>query len=492
MEEVPRKSGGPEQVLVLGSHGPLRGAVLLEDGRPSEAYFETSERFEVAGNVYLGRVERVLPGMDCAFVELGLSRTGYLPIPRSDRAAAKPGEDDARQVLARLQQGDRVMVQVERNPLGSKGARLTTDIGLAGRLSVYFPFGRGMGVSHRISDPAERDRLREAAQAAAPAAGGLVVRTAAVGATSEEIGADARDLAERWSVIAAKAESAQAPALLHEEPQLGLRALRDLLSRRLREVVVDPSAAVAARAYVEREMAELLPKLREHQGELPLLHSFGIPEAIQKALESHVWLPSGGYLVVEETEAMTVVDVNTGRFTGKTDLRETAVRINLEAAREVARQLRLRNLGGLVVVDLIDMEAEEDRQRVYDTFVDELRRDRAKTKALPVSELGLLQMTRQRIRPALSDALLSQCGHCKGRGRLSSPLWLASRAVGEAQRLAAHGLRLLVIEAPADTTDAAHKHFASQIAELERQYGITVQLREREELPQPGFRITTS
>ncbi|HET7481561.1 MAG TPA: Rne/Rng family ribonuclease [Actinomycetota bacterium] len=389
---------------------------VLEEGQIVEHYVAREDDRSLVGNIYLGRVQNVLPGMEASFVDVGEARNGVLyagevGIPGDD-------EDEIPRIETVLRSGQPILVQVTKDPMRAKGARLTASISIAGRHLVLVPRARSLGVSRRLPDD-ERQRLRDIAQELRPAEHGLIVRTAAQGASRRDIERDLERLVESWDEISAKADKAKAPALIYSEPELELRVIRDVFNRDIsRCVVAGAELERKLRDYIRATTPDLDHRLELYDGALPIFEEYRILEQVRKSLDRKVWLPSGGHIVIERTEAMTVIDVNTGKFVGKKSLEETVFRTNKEAAVEVARQLRLRDIGGIIVIDFIDMEDQQNRDQVLQTFKNELEKDRTRTQVFDISPLGLVQMTRKNVSAGIVEAFSDPCPTCQGRGIL--------------------------------------------------------------------------
>jgi ribonuclease G len=443
----------PKQLLINVAPWETRVA-LLEDTTLVELYIERRDEHGIAGNIYKGKVVRVLPGMQAAFIDVGLEKAAFLhasdlagpgelppEVAREGDAAElveAPGPLPAREIRPieeRLHKGEEVLVQVAKEPMGSKGARVTAHVSLPGRYLVYMPGTQHIGISRRIEDPAERDRLREIVEAERPEAGGLIVRTACEGATKREIHDDVRFLTRLWARLQKQADTAAAPALVHADLDLVLRTVRDLFNSEVDRLVVDDAGAHARVVeFVTGLMPRLAPRVHLYEGKTPLFDQHGIETKIARALDRRVWLKSGGYLIFDQTESLTTVDVNTGRYVGKKSQEETVLRTNLEAAKQVVHQLRLRNIGGIIVIDFIDMEKLANRKKVFDALQEVVRKDKARSNVLRISELGLVQMTRKRTRESLEQLLTSPCPHCNGAGRQRSVETLAYDALRCVQR----------------------------------------------------------
>jgi len=402
-------------------------AAVIENGVLQEVFIERANRRGLTGNIYKGKVSRVLPGMQAAFIDIGLERTAFLHAsdmirrPPEAEGLETPDDVNIRELVA---EGDEVLVQVLKDPLGTKGARLTTFVAIPSRYMVYMPAGRGTGVSARIEDEAERRRLREAVMLHAPAEGpgGYIVRTAADGATPEELSADMLFLKRLWDAVREKGSATPARQLVHEDLPLPVRVLRDLLNGNVERVYVDsPAAHDRMLEFARNFMPASTAKIELYSQPRPLFDLHNVEEEIEKALDCKVLLKSGGYLIIDQTEAMTTIDVNTGAYVGHRNLEETIFRTNLEAALAIARQLRLRNLGGIIIVDFIDMEEEEHRHQVINALEKYLDADHAKTHISRVSPLGLVEMTRKRTRESLEHLLCQPCPTCQSRGFVKTP-----------------------------------------------------------------------
>ncbi|MGI8686750.1 MAG: Rne/Rng family ribonuclease [Acidimicrobiales bacterium] len=405
-------SGGTTQIAVL------EGRSLIEH-YVSRAQDDANQ---IDGNMYLGRVQNVLPGMEAAFVDMGTPKNAVLY--RGDlRYDADDVEGGAPSSQARIEHllrpGQSILCQVTKNPIGTKGARLTQEVSIPGRFVVLVPNSSTYGISKRLSDD-ERKRLRRILDDVRPDKHGLIVRTAAEGASAEELSRDVAMLLGRWNEIESKAKKLSAPALLYREPDMAVRVIREEFNHDYRGVVIDDESLYRdVRDYVASispEVADRVKYFDPAAGSLPMFEHFHVHEQLHRALDRKVWLPSGGSLIIERTEALTVIDVNTGKNVGKSNLEETVFRNNLEAAEEVARQLRLRDVGGIIVIDFIDMEILANRAELLRVFRDALSRDKTRTQVFEVSELGLVQMTRKRVSEGLVEAFSLTCPTCAGRG----------------------------------------------------------------------------
>ncbi len=404
-------NGGVTQIAVL------EGRQLIEHylSRPAD------DVSEIHGNVYLAKVQNVLPGMEAAFVDIGTPKNAVLyqgDLQYTDTDFEGKGRPRIEQVLKSKQT---ILAQVTKNPIAHKGARLTQEVSLPGRFVVLVPNSTTYGISKRLSD-SERKRLRSILDRTKPKQHGVIVRTAAEGITAEEIERDVRRLVQQWEEIEALSGRSQAPSLLYREPEMAFRFIREEFNKDFRGVAIDdPEMFERVRTYVESVNPALVDRITYHDPEtesLPLFERHHVHEQLRKALDRKVWLPSGGSLIIEHTEALTVIDVNTGKNVGRSSLEETVFRNNLEAAEEIARQLRLRDIGGIIVIDFVDMEVKANREAVATTLRSSLGRDKTRTQVFDISDLGLVEMTRKRIGEGLLESFATACEDCRGRGRI--------------------------------------------------------------------------
>ena len=470
------------EILINASLHESRAAVV-ENGVVQEVFLERASRRGLISNIYKGRVSRVLPGMQAAFVEIGLQRTAFLHAsdifdPRhADTGIEAPRTDNIRALVA---EGDEILVQVVKDPLGTKGARLTTYITLPSRHLGYMPQGSGVGVSSRIENEAERERLRAAVQAFTQENGnaGYIVRTAAEDAAPQALNADVIYLRKLWEVVRQRGLRTEPGGLVHADLPLHLRVLRDLLRADVDRVIVDqPNAHRDMCEFAATFMPEALPRI-ELYGELRSvfeLHS--VEEEIQKALERKAPLKSGGHLIIEQTEAMTTIDVNTGAFVGHRNLEETIFRTNLEAAVAIARQLRLRNLGGIIIIDFIDMEEPDHRRQVLQALQRALGEDHVKTNISSVSPLGLVEMTRKRTRESLEHLLCQACPTCEGRGFVKTVETVCYEIFREIVRQARQfECQQLVVLGHQDVSERLRDEESAVLGELELSTGKPIRL----------------
>ena len=431
--EAPRdRNGKPLGRYLMCVHTRAEATqIAVLEGRSLIEHFvsrPTDQATQIHGNIYCGRVQNVLPGMEAAFVEIGTPKNAVLY--RSDVSVdlgdieggslrGRNKQQSSSRIEDILRNGQVITCQVTKNPIGAKGARLTQEVSLPGRFVVLIPNSETYGISKRLGDD-ERKRLRRILDEVRPDGHGLIVRTAAEGATAEELRADVVELGRLWAEIEAKANKAKGPALLHREPDLAVRVIREEFNRNYRGVILDDRELYEeVRFYVERITPELADRVEFYDTAkegLPLFERHHVHEQLHKAIDRKVWLPSGGSLIIERTEALTVIDVNTGKNVGSSNLEETVFRNNLEAADEIARQLRLRDIGGIIVIDFIDMEIRANREAVMTTFRTALGRDKTRSQVFDISDLGLVEMTRKRISEGLVESLSITCPTCGGRG----------------------------------------------------------------------------
>ena len=431
-----RRRGGRERkgrtvgryLMCVHVEGTTTHIAMLEGRSLVEHYVvrETDETTQIDGNLYLGRVQNVLPGMEAAFVDIGIPKNAvlYRGDVHFDADDVEGGIAQAARIEDVLRAGQLIVCQVTKNPIGAKGARLTQEVSLPGRFAVLVPNSSTIGISKRLGDN-ERKRLRKILDEVRPEGHGLIVRTAAEGASAEDLKRDVAELAARWKSIEAEAAKSGRPGLLFRELDLAVRMLREELNGDYRGVLIDDENLYnQVRSYVGQVSPEMVERVEHYNPtaeNLPLFERYFVHEQLHKALDRKVWLPSGGSLIIERTEALTVIDVNTGKNVGKTNLEETVFKNNLEAAEEVAHQLRLRDIGGIIVIDFIDMEAKGHREAVAAQLRQALSRDKTRTQVFDISELGLVEMTRKRISEGLIESVSTPCSHCDGRGITFDP-----------------------------------------------------------------------
>jgi ribonuclease G len=435
----------PRDLIVSSTPRETRVA-LLEDGVVCEVFLEREAHRGIVGSIYKGRVTRVLPGMQSAFVDLGLERDAFLhaadvfeELPENLLTAEETEAARAAPIEDKLHEGQEVVVQVLKEPMGTKGARITSHVSLPGRYLVLMPTVEHVGVSRKIVDDEERRRLKTILKEFRQerGGGGLIARTAGQGREAEAFLRDGRYLSRTWDEVRALASRQRAPVLLYREPTLVERLLRDLLSDEVASIRLDSEREFQRTLELVQALEPALaPRVRLHHGPAGILEEHGVSAELERALRSKVWLPAGGYIVINQTEALVAIDVNTGRFVGKNQLEETLLQANLDAVREIARQIRLRDLGGIIVVDFIDMEERKSRREVMRALEQELRKDRSPTKLLSVNEFGLVILTRKRVKQSLERLLMQPCPYCSGSGQVKSVSTVCSEIYDEVRSLA--------------------------------------------------------
>ena len=470
-----------EELLINVSSREARAA-LVANGVLQEVLIERVSRRGLISNIYKGRVSRVLPGMQAAFVDVGLERTAFLhasDIVRNPHEEA-PDREGGGNIRDYVREGDELLVQVLKDPLGTKGARLTTYITIPSRFLVMLPHSSGTGVSSRIEDEDERERLRQLVETVTPedSSSGFIVRTAAEGASIEALRADMIFLQKLWDAIEEAAKTAGAGALVHEDLPLPLRVMRDLLSPEIERVRVDSDLMFERmREFAGRFIPQVSDMIERYDGRRPIFDLYGVDDEIERAIKRKVPLKSGGYVIFDQTEAMTTIDVNTGAYVGHRNLEETIFRTNLEATVAIARQLRLRNLGGIIIIDFIDMSEEEHRTQVLQALSDRLADDHAKTQIVEVSPLGLVEMTRKRTRESLEHVLCQACPSCEGRGFVKTAESVCYEIFREIIRQHRQfDLQELLILARPDVIERLLDEESASVAELEEVTGAPIRL----------------
>jgi len=496
------------EIVINASVGETRVGII-ERNQFTELHIERAGEQNVAGTVVKGRVTRVLPGMQAAFVDIGLEKAAFLyagdycdnsikpngngETPERGRGRSRNGgRQQPPSIDTMLREGQEIVVQVAKEPIGSKGARITSHISIAGRHLVVTPLSPRVGVSRRIESDRERRRLREIVSKARPEGLGFIIRTAGDNATEADLQADIRYLTTVWSEIQKKRQSATAPCDLYSELSLPLRVIRDFVNSKTKRIVIDDRRVYEEMEdFLTRFVADPKPRLEHYRGALPIFDHFNIESAIDANLGKKIFLKSGGHLVIDQSEALTSIDVNTGRFVGKRDLEETVLRTNLEAVKEVVYQLRFRNIGGIIIIDLIDMESAENRNKVYSALQEALKQDKARTNILKISELGLVEMTRKRTRENLVQQLCEPCTNCEGRGYVLSSESMAYKILREIRkdlpRFCGRKIAISVNPRVAEVLLArAHK----ACTELGRELGCEIEVRGQPGLHQEQFEVT--
>nr|WP_305119138.1 ribonuclease G [Tahibacter harae] len=474
---------------------------VVENGMLQEVHIERAQKRGYVGNIYKGKVSRVMPGMQAAFVEIGLDRAAFLHASDIVRAApslvgdaaessASPGPTPP--ILDLVREGHELVVQVVKDPIGSKGARLTTHLSIPSRYLVLLPYSRMVGVSVRIEDEAERGRLKEILQQLGRDGSlGFIVRTNAEGQTHEALAEDVDYLGRLWQAVQEGISQARVGTRIYEDLPLSLRALRDLMRRDIEKVRVDSRETFdKIHSFAQQFMPDMVERIEHYPGERPIFDLYGVEDEIQRALRKEVPLKSGGYLIVDQTEAMTTVDVNTGAFLGHRNLEETVYRTNLEAAQAAARQLRLRNLGGIIIIDFIDMTDDEHKRQVLRTLEKALLRDHAKTTVYDMSPLGLVEMTRKRTMESLERQLCEPCPECGGRGSLKTAETVTYEIFREITRAVRQfdAEKLLVLAAPKVVSRILEEESAA-VAELEEFIRKTIRFQPEEHYSQEQFDV---
>ncbi|TDT43253.1 RNAse G [Halospina denitrificans] len=474
-----------EEILINVTPVETRVA-LVENGMLQEVYVERTSNEGIVGNIYKGRVVRVLPGMEAAFVDIGLERAAF--IHASDVAELGGSEEGETprtvpDIRSLLREGQSIIVQVTKDPIGTKGARLTTHLSIPSRYLVYMPAMSHVGVSQRIEDESERKRLRDLIQSVAHEyeldSGGYIVRTAAESVGEDDIRRDMAYLNRLSSSIMESARDVSAPSVIYEDLPLFIRTVRDLVRSQTEKIRIDSRESHEKLvAFADRFVAELKEMIEFYPGERPLFDLYSVEDEIQKALSRHVQLKSGGHAMIDQTEAMTTIDINTGAFVGHRNLEETIFKTNLEAARAISRQLRLRNLGGIIIIDFIDMDDPEHQRQVLRMLEKMLERDHARTKITGVSELGLVEMTRKRTTESLGQLLCAPCPVCDGRGFLKTPETVCYEIFREIMRVnRAYDVEGFLVMASQNVIDRLLDEDSDNVADLESFIGKTIKFR---------------
>jgi len=495
------------QTIIINADTYETRIAILEDSELAELLVERADQRRHVGDIYKARVNAVLPGMQSAFVDLGLPKTGFLHA--SDLAESLSDLDDisdleengdrrrrraaAPKIEDHLKKGQEILVQITKESIGTKGPRVTQQVSLPGRFCVLMPGVEHVGVSRRIEDRAERQRIKAIIGDLKPKGVGLIARTAGEGKGDPEFAADVKHLHKLWQKIDRKSGLMRAPALVHRELEMTAGLIRDLFTDDVDEVIIDDKESFAEiQAYLKAVSPELRDRVKHFKGREPIFDAFQIEPQIEKTFERKVWLKKGGYICIDHAEALVAIDVNTGRFTGKKNQEETIFRTNMEAAKEIPRQLRLRDIGGIIVIDFIDMEIEANKRTLLEEVRKELRKDRARTKAFAVSDLGLIEMTRQRERSSLLHYYTEDCPHCGGLGKVPSPETMLVKLERALRRVAAMGVekRIVLRVAPEVALHFVEQE-ARRFAELEKRFKLQVDLKDDPQLKRGEMRILT-
>ncbi len=483
-----------EELLINVTPQETRVA-YVENGLLQELHIERERKRGLVGNIYKGKVVRVLPGMQAAFLDVGLDRTAFLHVSDIAQPNGKNGDggEPSDVIMELLREGQELMVQVVKDPMGTKGARLTTQISFPSRYLVYMPGIEHIGISQRIEDDNERQRLKNTISNYVDEfdKGGYIARTVAEGISDEAIHKDMQFLQKIWSTILERNSSSKAGTLIHEDMSLVMRTMRDLSGIEIEKVRIDSrSTFERVQKFANKFIPELENRVEHYPGERPVFDLYGIEDEIQKALESKVSLKSGGYLIIDQTEAMTTIDVNTGAFVGHRNLEETIFKTNLESAHAIARQLRLRNLGGIIIIDFIDMADEEHKRQVLRALEKHLQNDHAKTNVCEVSSLGLVEMTRKRTRESLEHVLCEPCPCCKGRASLRTPETICYEIFREIIREARQfDTKEFLVLASQAVVDLMLDEESTSIAELEDFIGKPIRFQVEAEYNQEHFDV---
>jgi ribonuclease G len=496
---------------IIINHTQLETRVaVLDEGKVTELYHEREKERGVVGNIYKGKVIKVLPGMESAFVDIGLEKASFLYVDDvlpdlalsedfEENGAERPapngngrGRGQRPPIDQLLREGQDLLVQVSKGPIGTKGARITGHLSIPGRNLVYMPIMDSVGVSRQISDDHERQRLKEIVNRLRPEKSGFIIRTVAEGRSEDEFRADINFLVSLWDNILAQYAVAQAPMLVYQDLNITFRVIRDLLSPDVKRLVIDDEEQYRrVRSFLREFLPRYASVVQHYNRRQPVFDYHGIEEEIDRAMSHKVWLRSGGYLVIDQTEALTAIDVNTGRFVGKASHEETILKTNLEAVQEIVYQLKLRNIGGIIIIDLIDMEVAQNRQRVYQALKEELKHDKARSKILQISEIGLVEMTRKRDRENLGWLLSTPCPYCEGTGRIRSLSSIAFELFRELERmrLAARKLGALTINVHPDVADYMLTEERDYLDQLQSRIGQPFTVRSMDAFHHEQFEI---
>lgn len=484
---------------IIINHSPLETRVaVLENQVVTELYHEREKQRGVVGNIYKGRVLKVLPGMESAFVDIGLEKASFLYVDdvlpdftvyddyeenngngNGDRRYSSGGNGrgskDKRPPIDQLiKEGQEILVQVSKGPISTKGARITGHLSIPGRNLVYMPTMESVGVSRQISDDQERHRLKGIVNRLKPNKSGFIIRTVAEGRSEDEFRSDINYLASLWDTILEKYNKSEAPSLVYQDLGITFRVIRDLLSNDVRRLLIDDEKEfLKVKTFLQRHLPRYASITSHFNRRQPIYDFYGVEMEIDRALAQKVWLKSGGYLVIDQTEALTAIDVNTGRFVGKASHEETILKTNMEAAKEIVYQLKLRNIGGIIIIDFIDMEIQQNRQRVYQALKEELKYDKARSKILQISEIGLVEMTRKRDRENLGWLLSTSCPYCDGTGRIKSFNTVGFEMFRELERMQGDNRKLgpITINLHPDVADYVLTEEAKYLEEVQEAIG---------------------
>jgi ribonuclease G len=502
------------EIIINANSQEIRIAVM-KNGTISDLLIERKKDQGIVGNVYKGKILKVLPGMQVAFVNLGLEKAGFLYVtdidPYVDRAKPKV-EDDPNKKIADdietenfrvkgqnipiedlIREGQELLVQVTKDPIGTKGARISSYITLPGRLLVFMPTVNHTGVSRRIEDDEERSRLRNIISELKEDGQGLIVRTASEGKEKEDFVSDANFLKMVWDDIVKKGEKSSAPNLVYQDLDPILKTIRDLFTRDIKRLVIDSrSEYERCMAFSEKFLPEVRNRIELYTEKEPIFDAFAIEREIESALGRRVWLKSGGYIIIEQTEALTAIDVNTGKFVGKKNQEETILKTNLEAVKEIVYQIQLRNIGGLIIIDFIDMEKDINKEKVYSVLELALKSDRAKTNIMKISSFGLVEMTRKRSRDSLNRTLCEPCPFCEGKGTIKSAVTICYEIFREIYRVvnASLGKKRLMLCVSSSIADLLFDEESGAMEKIEQDLGIELMVKSKREMHPEQFEIS--
>jgi ribonuclease G len=496
--------------LIINAMREESRVALLEGGQVVEMYIERKRDASLVGNIYKGKVLKILPGMQSSFIDIGLEKAAFLYVADIMRdleeyySTFECNELDENEIYKKndflaksmsieelIQEGQDLLVQVSKDPIGSKGARVTSYITIPGRYLVLMPNVEHIGISRRIEDEEARLRLKEIAAEIKPKNFGLIMRTASEDATNEEILRDLEFLLLMWENTQHKKDKLVSPALLYSDIDLVFRSVRDFMSHEVERLVIDsPEEYERLREFAKTYFPRLIDKIELYEGKEPIFDAFAIELDISRALGRRVWLKSGGYIVIDQTEAMTVIDVNTGKFVGKESLEETILKTNIEAVKEIAYQIRLRNIGGIIIIDFIDMERPESREKVFKAFTDIMKKDRAKSTIYNLSELGIVQMTRKRVRDSLGRVLCEHCPYCEGRGIIKSTRTITYEIFRKLKKISPHRGATVIINANPAVAELLSDDERAGVEEIENAFNINIIVKEDQNIHQENYKIS--
>ncbi|MEI9477183.1 MAG: Rne/Rng family ribonuclease [Deltaproteobacteria bacterium] len=489
--------------LIINVTSQETRVALLEDKVLAEIYIERTKDRGIVGNIYKGKVVKVLPGMQAAFVDVGLEKAAFLYVAdvygrvEDYEEIGFQGEEmpayvnPSLPIEELLSEGQEILVQVSKEPLGTKGTRITSHISLPGRYLVFMPTVDHVGISRRIKDEKERKRLREIVLTMKPPSSGFIVRTASEGAAPEEIRNDMEFLLRLWANVQKKRENSSAPSLIHSDLTMVLRVIRDILSSQVNRIIIDSKEEYDnIISFINSYMPKEKYEITLYEKKEPIFDAYGIEMEIDKVLGRKVWLKSGGYIVIDMSEALVAIDVNTGRYVGKRNLDDTILKTNLEAAKEIAYQLRLRNIGGIIIIDFIDMEREGDREKVYQALEEAIKKDRQKTNIFKISELGLVEMTRKRTRENMTRILGETCPYCEGSGLIKSKTTVCYDIFRQIERSASElGGHNVVVEVNPEIAGLLYEEERGGVEELERKLKKKIVVKGKAGFHQEQFNI---